>query len=488
MSTIDPIQQQIPAPRTPLCNPDGTAAQPWLQFWMALWRRTGSATGDTGQVEDFIWGLGDDQGLSSGGAQPELLLDFGDQSSPPSDQELGLFDSSEPIQFPDPMLNALMAADQSESSVLTEFLSAGDYISIQSSGGNATISALAGGTGMRLGALDQANTWTKQNIFTDFPLDATDGANFSGAQVTAVDGLAVSGAPLFATNGAGFLGGTTTDTLHVDHSVGSGNAVIDGTLLVHGRTTLVVGLDVGGSGGVSTFADGLAVSGGILSGANGISALGGLTADSLHVTAGTVLSGGVTGSGGITVSGAVADFAAGCNVANTLTAVNGCLVDFFNCTGGATVGGGFAVTGGIASAGSIVPVPDNIYSLGAPSNRFTDVYAVSGSVNPSDIRLKKNVLPMPNVLDLIEAIQPITFEWSDPTWDSRTHWGFMAQQVALEFGEFGRDFAGHLVDSEGMHALRPHEFIGVLWQAVRELKAKVEALQQVAPLAPLGGM
>ncbi|WP_213763515.1 tail fiber domain-containing protein [Caballeronia sp. dw_19] len=68
---------------------------------------------------------------------------------------------------------------------------------------------------------------------------------------------------------------------------------------------------------------------------------------------------------------------------------------------------------------------------------------------------------------------------------TRTHWGFLAPDVKAAFETTGMDFAGYVVDEEGTQHLRPDQLIPVLWKAVQELTAQVEALQN--PPAATGG-
>ena len=59
----------------------------------------------------------------------------------------------------------------------------------------------------------------------------------------------------------------------------------------------------------------------------------------------------------------------------------------------------------------------------------------------------------------------------------RTHWGFLATEVRDAFAATGKDFAGYVQDEDGTHHLRPDQLIPVLWQAVRELTARLEELE-----------
>lgn len=74
------------------------------------------------------------------------------------------------------------------------------------------------------------------------------------------------------------------------------------------------------------------------------------------------------------------------------------------------VGSGAA---GIALCATTIPITDNTYSLGTGSNRYTAVYAVNGTIQTSDPRLKVDVQTLPDALPLVLGIAPITFRWAE---------------------------------------------------------------------------
>jgi hypothetical protein len=59
----------------------------------------------------------------------------------------------------------------------------------------------------------------------------------------------------------------------------------------------------------------------------------------------------------------------------------------------------------------------------------------------------------------------------------RTHWGFMAPDVKAAFDAIGMDFGGYVQSEDGTQHLRPDQLIPVLWKAVQELNAEVQALK-----------
>jgi len=167
------------------------------------------------------------------------------------------------------------------------------------------------------------------------------------------------------------------------------------------------------------------------------------------------------------------------------------------------------------------PFSDNAINSGYGGNRWQNVYAVNGTVNTSDERLKTEIRPSSLGLDFINALLPISYKWvvggnratleedgteiepgyttidgkkipprtkpkyvnvTTPIPGVRTHWGLGAQQVKSVLDAQGVvDFAGYVVDDvndpNSTQSLRYHEFIGPMIKAIQELSAKVKALE-----------
>lgn len=235
------------------------------------------------------------------------------------------------------------------------------------------------------------------------------------------------------------------------------------------------------------------------------------------------------------------------------------------------------VLGGTAS---VLPATNNTTSLGNGTYRFSEVYAVNGTINTSDLRAKNSVKKMPSMLDVVREIEPITFKfntggadtvkvmeqellpvyetvkverertvvrngaavvekyaateqrkvmdsvpvlgpygkqeivWTKPVLGKngrviapampvgkthlvprmamqpvektvvqprpgvRTHYGFAAEAFKETFDKLGLgDFGGYVVDGAGTEGLRDNQIVAVLWRAVRDLDAQVQALR-----------
>lgn len=137
----------------------------------------------------------------------------------------------------------------------------------------------------------------------------------------------------------------------------------------------------------------------------------------------------------------------------------------------------------VAAVGSTYfrPTPDNTIALGGTSNRWSVVYAGTGTINTSDQREKFDLGPIPLGLDFIAALQPRWFRWLE---GSRRHAGLYAQEVAAALAAAGVDPAtagmwilGEPDDPASRQGLRMDQFIPPLIRAVQQLTARVAALE-----------
>jgi len=133
----------------------------------------------------------------------------------------------------------------------------------------------------------------------------------------------------------------------------------------------------------------------------------------------------------------------------------------------------------------------NGMTLGAPTGSFKGngtLNAVSvqanGTVLTSDRRLKRDIHDMPACLPLVQAVEPKAYRWrplekpegGPEDFAQRRRWGFIAQEVEAAARETHTDFAG-IEGEEDERGLDVGALLATLWSAVRELSAKVEALE-----------
>ncbi|QQR38906.1 DUF2793 domain-containing protein [Devosia rhizoryzae] len=139
-----------------------------------------------------------------------------------------------------------------------------------------------------------------------------------------------------------------------------------------------------------------------------------------------------------------------------------------------------AASSAISIGGVLRPASDNAQSLGSSSARWSAVWSATGTIQTSDRRSKTAIAPTDLGLAFIEALEPVRFHWQED--DGRTHYGFLAQEVAAAVTSCGvRDFGGHVLsdkeDVDSLQALRYDQFIAPLVAAVQELAARLRALE-----------
>ena len=92
----------------------------------------------------------------------------------------------------------------------------------------------------------------------------------------------------------------------------------------------------------------------------------------------------------------------------------------------------------------------------------------------SDKRLKDNITPIENPLAKVLSISGNTFNWNEASkWEGKADTGVVAQEVEA-LGLPG------LTDirEDGTHAVRYEKLVPVLIEAIKELSAKVDNLEQ----------
>ena len=94
--------------------------------------------------------------------------------------------------------------------------------------------------------------------------------------------------------------------------------------------------------------------------------------------------------------------------------------------------------------------------------------------SPSDIRLKENIEVIPNALDKVSQLQGITFNYKK---DGKKSTGLIAQELEKVLPEVVYDTHEIGNDDEEFKAVRYGNTVGLLVEAIKELKTKVEELK-----------
>ena len=87
----------------------------------------------------------------------------------------------------------------------------------------------------------------------------------------------------------------------------------------------------------------------------------------------------------------------------------------------------FCASGLFAQIGIGTTGQDNDYSNGNTTNRWSEVWAANGTIQTSDIRLKKNIQPLTYGLKEVLRLQLVSYDWKDNSGKNKI--GLIAQDV-----------------------------------------------------------
>ena len=100
-------------------------------------------------------------------------------------------------------------------------------------------------------------------------------------------------------------------------------------------------------------------------------------------------------------------------------------------------------------------------------NPSTGTLTVPGDINSgSDFRLKENIETIANALSMVGNLRGVKFDWKQ---SSKTSLGVIAQELEEVLPELVRGDDNKTVNYNGL--------VGVLIEAIKELKEKVEVLE-----------
>jgi hypothetical protein len=124
----------------------------------------------------------------------------------------------------------------------------------------------------------------------------------------------------------------------------------------------------------------------------------------------------------------------------------------------------------ITTAG-LIPGQDNTYSLGATGNRWSVAWAANGTIQTSDIRLKKNIHDLPYGLKEVMKLHPVSYNWIDSS-SKANKIGLIAQEVKniipeVVIGDAQKEKLG----------MNYAEMVPVLINAIKELHLEIAHLE-----------
>jgi len=136
----------------------------------------------------------------------------------------------------------------------------------------------------------------------------------------------------------------------------------------------------------------------------------------------------------------------------------------------------------LGSASGKVVIRDSNVGIGTTNPGSYRLYVngtaySTGGWQSSDLRLKENIKPLTNVLEKIENISGVGFNWKTNEYPEKglpegRQIGIIAQEVEKEFPELVNE------DNEGYKTLAYERFVAVLLQAIKEQQKQIEQLNQ----------
>ena len=113
--------------------------------------------------------------------------------------------------------------------------------------------------------------------------------------------------------------------------------------------------------------------------------------------------------------------------------------------------------------GDVAPDVDKLYTISTGSKRWKEIYAFNGVINTSDIREKRDVVPLSKGLQQIMQLNPVTFYWKGGGGDREKHIGLVAQEVQVVLPEVVKEGGGRL-------GINYSELVPVLIKGMQELR------------------
>lgn len=132
------------------------------------------------------------------------------------------------------------------------------------------------------------------------------------------------------------------------------------------------------------------------------------------------------------------------------------------------------------------PLSDNQTILGAPNQRWIAVYALNGTIQTSDMRLKKDIEVIGYGLETVRKMNPVSYRWKDAMMGDDKKIGFLAQEMEQLIPEAVTHHEG-LVESEASavvdrikdpYGMNYSELIPVLTKSIQELADENDILKE----------
>lgn len=123
---------------------------------------------------------------------------------------------------------------------------------------------------------------------------------------------------------------------------------------------------------------------------------------------------------------------------------------------------------------------NNGYSVGADANRWNTIFLKNAANVSSDRRLKSDILEISDNFEyMFDNLIPVSYKFNDDT-ESKTHFGFIAQDVGAAFvanGLDARNYSLYHENNNGELSLVYSDFIALNTNEIQKLKKRVADLE-----------
>jgi len=147
------------------------------------------------------------------------------------------------------------------------------------------------------------------------------------------------------------------------------------------------------------------------------------------------------------------------------------------------------------TGGEILLITDGVTKLATTATGIavTSAITATGEITSysSDGRLKTNVNPIENPLDILDKINGVTFMWRDGVEElgfkpsrQKEH-GFIAQNIQTNFPEgvapapFDRDGKGESISGDDYLTVKPEKLIPLLVEGIKELRRELDSIKSL---------
>jgi hypothetical protein len=121
----------------------------------------------------------------------------------------------------------------------------------------------------------------------------------------------------------------------------------------------------------------------------------------------------------------------------------------------------------LTTSGILYPKIDATHNLGSSTNRYNTIYATTGTINTSDLKMKKDITKLDLGLKFVNKMKPVKYKYIDT--DDKIRFGFIAQDVKKIIKEYYPNDDVAVYKDDEIMGLNYTELIAPLYNSINEL-------------------